>query len=87
MKNIFFIIFCINSLCASGQQALIANIDSRNTINLNGKWQYIVDPYGTGFYDYRYKEKILAIKMRIGIMTFRIIKLTEGNTAIQIPAP
>lgn len=62
MKNIFFIIFCINSLCASGQQALIANIDSRNTINLNGKWQYIVDPYGTGFYDYRYKEKNISDK-------------------------
>jgi beta-glucuronidase len=23
---------------------------------LNGTWQYIVDPYETGFYDYRYKE-------------------------------
>ena len=39
------------------QQALIANISSRKTISLNGKWQYIIDPYETGFYDYRYQEK------------------------------
>src|ERR1700712_5309013 len=39
------------------QSDLIANIPSRNTLSLNGKWQYIVDPYETGFYDYRYKER------------------------------
>jgi beta-glucuronidase len=39
------------------QQELIANISSRKTISLNGKWQYIIDPYETGFYDYRYQEK------------------------------
>jgi beta-glucuronidase len=39
------------------QQDLIANISSRKTISLNGKWQYIIDPYETGFYDYRYQEK------------------------------
>ncbi len=26
-------------------------------IGLNGKWQYIIDPYETGFYDYRYAER------------------------------
>jgi hypothetical protein len=25
--------------------------------SLNGKWQYIIDPYETGFYDYRYMER------------------------------
>jgi beta-glucuronidase len=39
------------------QSPLITNINSRNTISLNGKWQYIVDPYETGFYDYRYQER------------------------------
>ena len=39
------------------QQELIGNISSRKTISLNGKWQYIIDPYETGFYDYRYQEK------------------------------
>ncbi len=35
---------------------LMTNIPNRNTQSLNGTWQYIVDPYETGFYDYRYHE-------------------------------
>lgn len=35
---------------------LITNIPGRKTMSLDGTWQYIVDPYETGFYDYRYKE-------------------------------
>ncbi|CAM3642364.1 glycoside hydrolase family 2 protein [Mucilaginibacter galii] len=42
--------------CAVAQNNLITNIKARKTISLNGTWQYIVDPYETGFYDYRYKE-------------------------------
>lgn len=33
---------------------LITNVEGRHTINLNGPWQTIVDPYETGYYDYRY---------------------------------
>jgi beta-glucuronidase len=33
----------------------IANPDGRKTTSLDGKWQVIVDPYESGFYDYRYK--------------------------------
>lgn len=36
---------------------LIGNLPGRKTYSLNGKWQYIVDPYETGFYDYRFKER------------------------------
>ncbi len=32
---------------------LVSNIASRNNINLNGKWSYIVDPLENGYYDYR----------------------------------
>ncbi|GAB3902451.1 glycoside hydrolase family 2 protein [Mucilaginibacter boryungensis] len=38
------------------QDRLITNIGARKALSLNGTWQYIVDPYETGFYDYRYKE-------------------------------
>ena len=38
------------------QLNLLTDIPNRNTISLDGKWAYIVDPYETGFYDYRYKE-------------------------------
>ncbi len=37
------------------QLGLIANTDGRKTISLDGPWQAIVDPYESGFYDYRYQ--------------------------------
>src|SRR6185295_13038114 len=37
------------------QPALITNLEGRHTINLNGRWQIIIDPYETGYYDYRYE--------------------------------
>ena len=36
-------------------QNLITNTSNRNTTSLNGEWNYIVDPYETGYYNYRYK--------------------------------
>lgn len=36
-------------------QDLITNTFNRNTTSLNGEWNYIVDPYETGYYNYRYK--------------------------------
>lgn len=38
-------------------QDFMTNVHGRETFSLNGKWQYIIDPYETGFYDYRFKEK------------------------------
>ncbi len=35
---------------------LIINTGNRNAISLNGTWNIIIDPYETGFYDYRYEE-------------------------------
>lgn len=49
--------FIILSNELQAQTSLITDIPSRRTTSLNGKWQYIVDPYETGFYDYRYKER------------------------------
>jgi len=46
-----------SSYIVSAQPALISNIPNRTTISLNGRWQYIIDPYETGFYDYRYQER------------------------------
>jgi beta-glucuronidase len=40
----------------NAQVNLLTDIPNRKTISLDGKWAYIVDPYETGFYDYRYKE-------------------------------
>jgi len=37
-----------------GSDKLIQNINARQITTLNGVWNYIVDPYENGFYDYRY---------------------------------
>jgi beta-glucuronidase len=36
-------------------QTTIQNIYNHNTFTLNGKWNYIIDPYETGYYNYRYE--------------------------------
>lgn len=36
-----------------GQSGFITNISHRSGISLDGKWHYIVDPYETGYYNYR----------------------------------
>lgn len=51
---LLILIFISNELEAQG---LLTNVYGRKPTSLNGKWQYIVDPYETGFYDYRFKEK------------------------------
>ncbi|HEY8783872.1 MAG TPA: glycoside hydrolase family 2 TIM barrel-domain containing protein [Mucilaginibacter sp.] len=57
MKKIILILFLTGIFTqAIAQDNLITDIISRKSSSLNGKWQYIVDPYETGFYDYRYKE-------------------------------
>ncbi|MGN6533638.1 MAG: glycoside hydrolase family 2 protein [Ginsengibacter sp.] len=39
----------------STAQNLITNVFNRKVTSLNGTWNYIVDPYETGYYDYRHK--------------------------------
>lgn len=42
--------------CVRAQQiGLIANPDGRKTVSLDGQWQAIIDPYESGYYDYRYQ--------------------------------
>ena len=36
-------------------QDLLINTSNRNVTTLNGTWHYIVDPYETGYYNYRYE--------------------------------
>jgi beta-glucuronidase len=41
------------SLNLLSQSDLMINVYNRNSTSLNGEWNYIVDPYETGFYNYR----------------------------------
>lgn len=53
-----FLLLTINCLFFSqAQDNLITNTQGRETISLNGTWYYIIDPYDTGFYNYRFKER------------------------------
>ncbi len=40
---------------AQQRPTLITNIEGRHAIDLNGRWQTIIDQYETGYYDYRYQ--------------------------------
>ena len=51
----FLLIILITPSQAQQQTSLITNIAGRHTIDLNGRWQIIIDPYETGYYDYRYQ--------------------------------
>src|SRR5260221_5023858 len=60
VRSIVFAALCVGFLAAvtmvSAQQpGLIANTDGRKTISLDGQWHTIIDPYETGYYDYRYQ--------------------------------
>jgi beta-glucuronidase len=39
---------------AYSQPGLLQNIFGRTHTSLNGRWNYIIDPYETGYYDYRH---------------------------------
>ncbi|MFP4547402.1 MAG: glycoside hydrolase family 2 protein [Fidelibacterota bacterium] len=56
-RNKSFIVFLIIFLqvTLSFSNDIIQNVYNRESFTLNGKWRYIVDPYETGYYDYRYQ--------------------------------
>jgi beta-glucuronidase len=40
---------------AADQAAFIQNVNGRQTVSLDGQWRAIVDPYESGYLDYRYR--------------------------------
>ncbi|WP_343706753.1 glycoside hydrolase family 2 TIM barrel-domain containing protein [Flavobacterium sp.] len=51
MKKILTLLF-LTSFAIGQSQGLISNVPNRNTTSLNGVWNYIIDPYQTGFYSF-----------------------------------
>lgn len=49
------IVLLLFSSYSFAQQNLIQNIQARSILSLNGKWNYVVDPYENGYYDYRHE--------------------------------
>lgn len=59
---LFLLLICFSELKAQNSPeavqteksaALITNLAARNVTSLDGRWQTIIDPYETGYYDYR----------------------------------
>ncbi|HYK20825.1 MAG TPA: glycoside hydrolase family 2 TIM barrel-domain containing protein [Pyrinomonadaceae bacterium] len=56
MKPLLLVAFLIVLVpSVDAQVGLITNTDGRKTIGLDGAWQTIIDPYESGYYDYRYQ--------------------------------
>ncbi|WP_316845012.1 glycoside hydrolase family 2 protein [Pedobacter psychrodurus] len=53
--SVFLICFSLFSSISYGQVTAIQNIQGRKIQSLNGKWNYIIDPYENGYYDYRHE--------------------------------
>jgi beta-glucuronidase len=53
MKRIIFFFFLLSSAHFLPAQGIVQNAFARRELNLDGRWNYIIDPYQTGFYDYR----------------------------------
>lgn len=54
MQKLFTILFVLIAFQMQAQQVM-TNIPDRTSFSLNGKWNYLIDPYETGYYDYRYQ--------------------------------
>lgn len=54
-KTITLLIICVFALeMVKAQEQIMVNAFNRKAILLNGYWNYIVDPYETGYYNYRH---------------------------------
>lgn len=47
--------FLLSITSTIAQEDLLVNAYNRNSTSLNGEWNYIVDPYENGYYNYRYE--------------------------------
>lgn len=56
IKYLFLIaiVLCFFVIKGMSQNNLLQNIYGRTHLSLNGRWNYIIDPYEMGYYDYRH---------------------------------
>lgn len=53
--KILIVLSLLFSIQAIYAQPILQNIEGRETLSLNGRWNYIIDPYEMGYFDYRYE--------------------------------
>jgi len=54
-KSVLIFLLIVGVFCAYGQEPLLVNVYNRFSQSLDGDWNYIIDPYDNGFYNYRYE--------------------------------
>lgn len=66
---------------------LITNVFNHEITSLNGDWNYIIDPYETGYYDYRYKESAegFFLNLKPADKTSRIEYDFDKSELIKVP--
>ncbi len=55
LKINILLLVCLMEPGGINAQGSIQNIESRSVISLNGRWNYIIDSYEMGYYDYRHE--------------------------------
>ncbi len=58
MRKHLALLFFLTTIAVTAQ-VVLQNIPNRNKTTLNGRWNYIIDPYETGYYDYHYQPRDL----------------------------
>ena len=53
--NKYFLLLLLSVAFLSADAQLVQNIFGRKHVSLNGRWNYIIDPYEMGYYDYRHE--------------------------------
>ena len=56
MRSLILLSLLVLAPCVRAQETgLITNTEGRKAVSLNGQWQVIIDPYESGYYNYRYQ--------------------------------
>ncbi len=53
LRLVIIVLFAFLSVLAEAQNTSLQNVSNRKHLSLNGRWNYIIDPYEMGYYNYR----------------------------------
>jgi beta-glucuronidase len=74
MKGFILILSVPMAVAAARSEIFLGDVFARQTTSLNGKWHIIVDPYDTGYFDYRHQAYDASDKPTSGFFLDRQAK-------------
>ncbi len=57
LVRITILLFALAITISAQSENLLTNVENRQKQSLNGQWKIIIDPYETGYYNYRYQPR------------------------------